>query len=212
MRRNVGPTGDDYLGQDHLLLVNLTETPLSNPVLGLNSSGNAFSIPLLKRGVANNPAFGGAGAVTLGELPAEKVYATLIGEDEELEVTVGVGGLIATAIPYDTLDVFYLVPFTMFLDGDFNLDGDVDAADYVVWRKTDGSASGYNLWRANFGQSIGNGSERSVMVPEPTAALLLALSTALGCLVRRSRTKGRRCLQRGRQAVGHWAREHQSAG
>ena len=34
------------------------------------------------------------------------------------------------------------------LPGDFNNDGTVDAADYVVWRKTDGTQTGYNAWRA----------------------------------------------------------------
>ncbi len=32
--------------------------------------------------------------------------------------------------------------------GDYNLNGLVDAADYVVWRKTDGTAGGYNVWRS----------------------------------------------------------------
>jgi len=56
------------------------------------------------------------------------------------------------------------------LTGDYNGDGTVDAADYVVWRKTvdqtgenlaaDGDHSGavdaadYNLWRANFGKMV----------------------------------------------------------
>lgn len=35
--------------------------------------------------------------------------------------------------------------------GDFNCDGSVNAADYVVWRKQDGSQAGYNEWRSNFG-------------------------------------------------------------
>ena len=39
------------------------------------------------------------------------------------------------------------------LGGDFNGDGAVDAADYVVWRKTDGSQAGYDLWRTNFGRT-----------------------------------------------------------
>ena len=36
--------------------------------------------------------------------------------------------------------------------GDYNDDGAVNAADYVVWRKTDGTPEGYNTWRANFGK------------------------------------------------------------
>jgi hypothetical protein len=39
VRRNIGPTGNHYLGQDHLLLVNLTEAPLTNPALGVGTPG-----------------------------------------------------------------------------------------------------------------------------------------------------------------------------
>lgn len=37
------------------------------------------------------------------------------------------------------------------ISGDFNNDNFVDAADYPVWRKTDGSAAGYDAWTAQFG-------------------------------------------------------------
>ncbi len=36
---------------------------------------------------------------------------------------------------------------TAVLWGDFNTDGAVDAADYVFWRKIDGSQPGYDAWR-----------------------------------------------------------------
>jgi hypothetical protein len=66
------------------------------------------------------------------------------------------------------------------LDGDFNGDGVVDAADYVVWRKTDGeNQSGYNLWRTNFGRTAGGGSSLSGAVPEPGSSSLV-LSAAIG--------------------------------
>ncbi len=35
--------------------------------------------------------------------------------------------------------------------GDYNNDNKVDAADYVTWRKSGGSLTDYNTWRANFG-------------------------------------------------------------
>jgi T5SS/PEP-CTERM-associated repeat protein len=38
------------------------------------------------------------------------------------------------------------------LPGDFNRDGKVDAADYVVWRKNGMSQAEFNTWRANFGR------------------------------------------------------------
>jgi hypothetical protein len=37
--------------------------------------------------------------------------------------------------------------------GDFNLDGVVDGADYVKWRKSDNTPANYDLWRANFGNT-----------------------------------------------------------
>lgn len=49
-------------------------------------------------------------------------------------------------------------------DGDFDGDGNVDAADYVVWRKTLGDTPSYNTWKANFAGSSGQGV--SSVVPE----------------------------------------------
>lgn len=41
------------------------------------------------------------------------------------------------------------------LPGDYNGDGSVDAADYVVWPKTGvNGQAGYNTWRANFGNVL----------------------------------------------------------
>jgi hypothetical protein len=37
---------------------------------------------------------------------------------------------------------------------DHNRDGVVDSADYIVWRKSGGTAEQYNAWRANFGKSV----------------------------------------------------------
>jgi hypothetical protein len=67
-------------------------------------------------------------------------------------------------------------------DGDFNGDGVVDAADYVVWRKTDGSQSGYDLWRTNFGRTAGSSVNVSTAdqtaVPEPAMLVLVCVSAA----------------------------------
>jgi hypothetical protein len=67
-----------------------------------------------------------------------------------------------------------------FLSGDYNNDGVVNAADYVVWRKTDGTPAGYNLWRTNFGRSasIGSGAIANATVPEPATPLLLIFAAA----------------------------------
>jgi hypothetical protein len=71
------------------------------------------------------------------------------------------------------------------IPGDYNNDGRVDAADYVVWRKNPGAfggdPGGYNTWRTNFGSTPGSGSSLgagSSAVPEPGSAVLLILAMA----------------------------------
>ena len=64
--------------------------------------------------------------------------------------------------------------------GDFNLDRAVDAADYVVWRKTDGTPAGYNEWRTNFGWTAATGGGGISSVPEPATLLSLAI---VACLI-----------------------------
>jgi autotransporter-associated beta strand protein len=75
------------------------------------------------------------------------------------------------------------------LTGDYNSDGDVDAADYVVWLKNEGTtntlpndliggtigAAHYNQWRTHFGESAGGGAgtATNASVPEPAGGLFL---------------------------------------
>jgi hypothetical protein len=74
--------------------------------------------------------------------------------------------------------------------GDYNGDHTVDAADYVVWRKNDGTPAGYSTWRANFGQTTGTGSavigsdSANATVPEP-ANLVMLIVAAAGVSTRR---------------------------
>jgi hypothetical protein len=72
------------------------------------------------------------------------------------------------------------------LAGDFNGDGKVDAADYVVWRKGLGTLftqDDFNTWRAHFGESSTGGGSNSV--PEPASWLLAGLG--ISALTRRAR-------------------------
>ncbi len=81
----------------------------------------------------------------------------------------------------DATATFSILDTAATLDGDFNHDGRVDAADYVAGRKTLGSdyfTEQYGLWRANFGKSqaadgMGRGLDSS-SVPEPTTFALAA--------------------------------------
>jgi len=82
------------------------------------------------------------------------------------------------------------------LQGDYNGDNTVNAADYTVWRNSlgqagpgraaDGDANGvvnildFNIWKSHYGQSIpGPGSGSAVGVPEPTSAVLLVFGLAM---------------------------------
>jgi hypothetical protein len=73
-------------------------------------------------------------------------------------------------------------------DADYNGDGNINAADYVAWRKLPnqfgGDPAGYNLWRQQFGQpSPGGGGAGGV--PEPAGFVMLAIGLATVCLRRR---------------------------
>jgi autotransporter-associated beta strand protein len=78
------------------------------------------------------------------------------------------------------------------LAGDFNGDGTVDAADYVVWRKTGGTPEAYIAWRSNFGATqnpglSGNHGGSPASVPEPGVVMLAGVA-AVAAFVRRSRS------------------------
>jgi hypothetical protein len=77
------------------------------------------------------------------------------------------------------------------LDGDFNHDGFVDAADYVMWRKTNsGDMIAYNTWVQHFGESLagsGGGNGASANAPEPGTWLLMTVFA--GCLLATRRVK-----------------------
>jgi hypothetical protein len=78
------------------------------------------------------------------------------------------------------------------LPGDFNLDGKVDAADYVVWRTgtvVANTQANFNLWRANFGNTAGSGAgaQSTRAVPEPVALALILTGAVWAAIVRRGR-------------------------
>ena len=103
------------------------------------------------------------------------------------------GNSFSTSIAARTLQLF-IIPATPTLDGDFNDDGIVNAADYTVWRNNLGSTKllpndpspgmvtqdDYETWKANFGEtaSSGSGASANAAVPEPATSLLLILAAA----------------------------------
>ncbi|HEY3391166.1 MAG TPA: LamG domain-containing protein, partial [Lacipirellulaceae bacterium] len=67
------------------------------------------------------------------------------------------------------------------LEGDYNNNGKVDAADYVVWRKTGiNGQQGYDTWRANFGRmAMPAASGATAAVPEPATVLFCVLAVCV---------------------------------
>jgi hypothetical protein len=116
----------------------------------------------------------------------------------------GLGNNFSTSIPARSLQVFVIPVAPPPLLGDFNDDGVVDAADYIVWRKYlgdvteanilnrgDGAngvdAGDYDIWKQYYGTVYTRGSGALAnAVPEPTA-LFLAFAGTLPLLQHRRR-------------------------
>ena len=94
--------------------------------------------------------------------------------------------------------------------GDYDLDGDVDTADYARWRSTFGNivspagnladgnhngvvdAADYVVWRDNLGASIASGSSLgSIEVPEPMTLSTIAVGLCVASATRRARHRRR---------------------
>lgn len=136
-------------------------------------------------------AYGGQGGMTLpARLTSRNAVVHLITDDIYLDIqftawTSGAGG---GGFSYDRA----AAPPSPTTTGDYNGNGVVDAADYVVWRDTlnqsaappgsgaDGIADGfidsadYDFWRAHFGEIVptGSGTLTAAAVPEPAAFML----------------------------------------
>lgn len=71
--------------------------------------------------------------------------------------------------------------------GDYNISGEVEAGDYVIWRNNQagfGGSAGYDLWRMNFGNVVVPGSglgSGNQAVPEPGTLLLVLAGVLLAC-------------------------------
>jgi hypothetical protein len=102
-----------------------------------------------------------------------------------LSVTTGAGGTVQ------------LLATSAGVAGDYNRNGVVDAADYVLWRETDGDAvaagtgadgdgngvingADYTFWRARFGNTAASGNGAGAAVPEPECIALIAFAALIG--------------------------------
>jgi hypothetical protein len=149
----------------------------SNLTLAIfDSNGTSFL------GLANDTAAGEPEALTSIRLPAAgRYFARVIGSTEIVQMY---------RLDLTPAALAELVP------GDFNQNGEVDAADYVVWRETlNQTGSGlaadanndmivdvadYNIWRAHYGATAASTSAlQPTTIPEPQAGLLMLLASAI---------------------------------
>jgi hypothetical protein len=90
-------------------------------------------------------------------------------------------------IPFQTanFDDFSLIAVS---PGDFDLDGDVDGRDFLVWQRggspNPASAGDYAQWRMNFG--TGGATAAAGAVPEPSGLAAMLLAIACGVRSRRA--------------------------
>jgi hypothetical protein len=127
-------------------------------------------------------------------------------------ISTGTGALLAvlaalmTASDHLPVVADYQLP-PMLSPGDYNGNGTVDAADYVVWRDAlggigpalaaDGNGNGsidagdYDMWRANFGSAD---STAATAIPEPATAIACAVAATV--VFTRSRRRGDRAPRR----------------
>jgi hypothetical protein len=202
-------SGNPFVIQNGSLVELLYAQDLSIPAAVVTDVGRGAGTPgNLAIDPFNDPAWNNSAVIATGTFGAIKPAFTA-NLDAPPDVTKG--NVLGTKTP-----PFFMAPaatvttivrdaLSVPLIGDYNLNGTVDAADYVVWRNTlnqmvtpssgaDGNGNGtidsgdYDLWRSHFGQTAGSGAALNVIaaVPEPATLALLILAE-LGCCLRRRR-------------------------
>ena len=124
--------------------------------------------------------FNGIGTGTALGLAALSITAPIVGTGSTLDLRILMVSDNHEELAFDSI-IVTATEAPPVLPGDYNLDGKVDAADYVVWRKGVGvepTETNYEIWLANFGQSNGSGAgfNANAVVPEPATAAILMTS------------------------------------
>lgn len=183
---------------------------------GSNSEGPAFTsltspfdIPWATGDAFNNAAWNTAARFASGTFAAGVTPSFVLGSASgNVFTTLGTSQTFGNVAPSSSVTMIVRTNLSGIL-GDYNLNGVVDAADYIIWRNTqnqdvpagtgaDGSGNGlvdaadYEVWRAHFGNTSGagvSGNLSTSTVPEPVAGTLLAAAVALAAATTRRRQK-----------------------
>jgi hypothetical protein len=95
----------------------------------------------------------------------------------------GLGSSFSLNVPFQSI-LAVLVDAAPNLPGDFNQNGVVDLADYVMWRNGVGTTytlGDYDVWRDHFGQTVGSGAMANHTVPEPALCIMSLIAMAALC-------------------------------
>jgi hypothetical protein len=175
--------------------------------VGSNSEGPAFTtlsqpfgIPWATGDLFGNATWSTAAVFGVGDFSPGQTPAFVTGNHGNVFTALGTSTTFGSVAPA-TLTTIVRTNFAA-LTADYNHNGVVDMADYVLWRNTlnqnvtpgsgaDGSGNGvidqadYGVWRANFGNGggpgAGSGSLSTNAVPEPIGTLLLAIGGVVFC-------------------------------
>ena len=179
------------------------ESETQSPTTPRRTTENAIAVVAYDDDtVAGWPNNDGDGSIFLSDLSADPATPSswLLSDDTN---SVGPQEVMQTVVDHPGSDVGSpgIAPGTVApsLPGDYNGNGKVDAADYVVWRKNLDSATSlpndespgfvsaedYGVWRANFGRTLAGASALG-SVPEPASGIM-ALWGAIGFVVIRRR-------------------------
>jgi hypothetical protein len=116
-----------------------------------------------------------------GPVTVSTVFGTSTSQETAMDpiLTAGTRKLLTDLDAAALTDIGWTVVAPPGVEGDYNGNGIVDAADYTVWRDGLGTiytAADYNVWKTNFGNtSSGSGTLAQVAVPEPGALALMVL-------------------------------------
>jgi T5SS/PEP-CTERM-associated repeat protein len=170
-------------GTQHDQIVALGSINFAGDVnLSIVNSGSGFQLPSVG---SQFTLLSAAGGVTASFMNGGSLYS------------VAGGSRVSWAInSTSNASVLQATSITPLIDGDYNGDGAVNAADYVIWRKSvgginlaaDGNRDGLvdaldeAVWRSHFGTSAGSG---NAAVPEPSvAAIVMCLILRVMCVRR----------------------------
>ncbi len=112
-------------------------------------------------------------------------WSSLAGTFSALQLPALPGGL-----TWNTSRLYTTGVLSIGLSGDYNGNGTVDAADYVIWRDGLGvnyTQNDYNVWRSNFGHTAGSGASATLargVIPEPSSVIELIICATFGIALR----------------------------